>query len=278
MSDDTNNMIYLCYSTNEQILSNAGLPSVSLVHFSNLIGFAETVKESLINRGWRLTTHHYTMLDLPPETHVLVLDDVSNPLLPTISADQWRALLRLIGSGHKILWVTSGSQFQVSDPQNAMFHGFARSARAEDPMLVLKTLDVESSFSSESFEAINTILLSLPTCVPGNNGIENEYCERGGIIRISRLLPDDAMNQAERDSSVGAALQSKLFHGTTGCIRMQCERLGAIDSLHYSEVSTTDLPLDDDFVEVEIYAAGLNYKVSLSIELKNFGARIADSY
>ena len=47
---------------------------------------------------------------------------------------------------------------------------------------------------------------------------------------------------------------------------MQCERLGAIDSLHYSEVSTTDLPLDNDFVEVEIYAAGLNYKVSV-----NFG-------
>ena len=255
----------MCYSTNEQTLSNACLQSVSLVHFSNLIGFGETVKESLINRGWHLTTHHYTMLDLTPETLVLVLDDISNPLLPTISADQWRALLRLMGSGHKILWVTSGSQFQVSDPQNSMFQGFARSARAEDPRLVLKTLDVESGFSSESVEAINTILLSLPTCMPGNNGTENEYCERRGIIHISRLLPDDLLEQAERDSSVGAALQSKLFHGTTGCIRMQCERLGAIDSLHYSEVSTTELPLDDDFVEVEIYAAGLNYKVSVSV-------------
>ena len=121
MSDDTNVMIYMCYSTNEQTLSNPCLPSVSLVHFSNLIGFGETVKESLINRGWHLTTHHYTMLDLTPEALVLVLDDVSNPLLPTISADQWRALLHLIGSGHKILWVTSGSQFQVSDPQIQCF-------------------------------------------------------------------------------------------------------------------------------------------------------------
>ena len=95
---------------------------------------------------------------------------------------------------------------------------------------MLKTLDVDSGFSSESFEAINTILLSLPTCIPGSNGVENEYCERRGIIHISRLLPDDLINQAERDSSVGAALQSKFFHGATGCIRMQCERLGAIDS------------------------------------------------
>lgn len=258
-------MTYMCYSTNEQTLSKPCVPSISLVHFSNLVSFGEKVKKSLINRGWQLTTHHYTMQDLTPETLVLVLDDVSsNPLLPTIGADQWRALLRLIGSGHKILWVTSGSQFQVADPQNSMFHGFARSARAEDPTLVLKTLDVKSASSPESFEAINTILLSLPTCIPGNNEIENEYCERRGIIHISRLLPDDLINQAERESSVGAALQSKLFHGSTGCIRMQCERLGAIDSLHYSEVSTTDLPLDDEFVEVEIYAAGLNYKVSVS--------------
>ena len=256
-------MAYLCCSAIKQAPSNPRSPYVSLVHFTDLIGFGETVKDSLINRGWQLTTHHYSGLNLPAGSCVLVLDDVSNPLLPTIGTDQWKALSHLIGSGHKILWITAGSQFQVSDPDKAMFHGFARSARAEDPTLVLKTLDVDTSLNYESLEAINKILLSLLTCIPGNKETENEYCERSGIIYTSRILPDEPVNQAERDSSSGAALQLRSFHGASGCIRMQCERPGAMDSLHYSEVSTMDLPLDDDFVEVEIYAAGLNYKVCL---------------
>lgn len=43
-------------------------------------------------------------------------------------------------------------------------------------------------------------------------------------------------------------------------IRLQCERVGTTDSLIYSEVAPHELPLDDNKVEVEVYAAGLNYK------------------
>lgn len=35
-----------------------------------------------------------------------------------------------------------------------------------------------------------------------------------------------------------------------------------MDSLHFSEVSETEIPVSDNFVEIEIYAAGLNFKVS----------------
>ena len=38
------------------------------------------------------------------------------------------------------------------------------------------------------------------------------------------------------------------------------ERLGALDSLHYSEISSLPLPLAEDWLEVDIAASGVNFK------------------
>lgn len=156
--------------------------------------------------------------------------------------------------------MTAGSQYEVSNPQAALFHGLARSARAEDPALILKTLDVESGSSCASAEAIHKVLLSLENLTPRDRS-ENEYCERHGMIYTSRILPDGPINQAENDSISGAVTQLQLLHSNQSVIRLQCERVGALESLHFSEVSMEE-PLKEDFLEVEIYAAGVNYKVS----------------
>lgn len=245
-------------------ISNNGSPacksSVSIISFSNPASSSDAVKRSLIEFGWQVTTHHYTTSDIPDDSYILVLDEMTSPVLPTISDGQWKALQYLMNSGHSILWVTVGSQFEVSHPQNSLFHGLARSLRAEDPDLVLKTLDVESDSGCETPGAINRILLSFQT--PTLHDIfETEYCERRGILYTSRILLDHGLNQAECDDSLGAVLQMKPFHGNPSCVRMQCERIGDLNSLHFSEVSATENFLQDGFVEVEIYAAGLNYKV-----------------
>jgi hypothetical protein len=60
-----------------------------------------------------------------------------------------------LSSRQKILWVTTGAQFLVPNPQNALFHGLARSARAESSALSLKTLDVQSDTSTEAVSAIS---------------------------------------------------------------------------------------------------------------------------
>ncbi|MCJ1264132.1 hypothetical protein MMC22_004003 [Lobaria immixta] len=250
---------FLCANSIDQKGSSACKPPVSIISFSTPVSSNDTIKHSLIKFGWRVTTHHYTTLDISDDSYVLVLDDMTSPVLPTISDGQWKALQYLINSGHRILWVTVGSQFEVSHPQNALFNGLARSLRAEDPDLVLKILDVESGSGHETPGAINKILLSFQTATL-HDIFETEYCERRGILYTSRILLDHGLNQAECDDSLGAVLQVKPFHGNSSCVRMQCERTGDLRSLHFSEVSTTEVFLQDGFVEVEIYAAGLNYK------------------
>jgi hypothetical protein len=99
--------------------------------------------------------------------------------------------------------------------------------------------------------------------------MEYEFVERRGVLYLSRIRPDERINHAEKDERTGADLQIKNFHGSETCIRLQCERLGTLDSLRYAEVSDKELPLRDHLVEVEIFAAGLNFKVCGSTILRN---------
>ena len=251
---------YLYTTTTVDKTSPASQLAVSLVNFTDQIQGSDLLCDSLTKLGCCISKYHYTNSSILPRSQVLVLDDKFSPVLPNIRADQWKALQNLIVSGHQILWVTIGSQYKVSNPQSALIHGLARSARAEDPTLALKTLDVESAFDLESSKSIYKILLSLEDR-SSDGGIENEYSERDGIIHTSRILPDEFTNQAERESAFGTPPELRAFHGNPFCVRMQCERPGAMDSLYFSEVSTSEIPLGDGFVEVAIYAAGLNYKV-----------------
>jgi hypothetical protein len=91
--------------------------------------------------------------------------------------------------------------------------------------------------------------------------MENEFVERRGVIHVSRILPDDLINRAKDEDISGAEPQLQSLHDRDSSVRLRCERLGNIDSLHFAEVSATELPLKDDCVEVEIFAAGLNFKV-----------------
>lgn len=93
------------------------------------------------------------------------------------------------------------------------------------------------------------------------NGAESEYCERGGIIYTSRVLPDHLLNRAEDASFLGTQPFLKDFHTNPNTVRLHCERIGALDSIHFTEVTESETELADDSVEVEVYAAGLNYKV-----------------
>ncbi len=196
---------------------------------------------------------------LQPQRTVLVLDELEYPVLAGTSTEQWHALQHLIDRGSRILWVTTGSQLEVTKPNNALIHGLTRTLRAEDPSLIMITLDVESSSGCEA--TIHLVLKQMQALMrPG--AIDMEFVERRGVIHISRLLPDNPINKAERNNICGTDPHMQPLHSHKSCVRLICERVGTLDSLQYVEVSTDEIPLEDGFVEVDIYVASLNFKVS----------------
>ncbi|KAI4264333.1 MAG: hypothetical protein L6R42_000544 [Xanthoria sp. 1 TBL-2021] len=232
---------------------------LNLVRFCDATPVTAKLVDGLRRLGWDVAEHGGSFDSFSPKSTVLVVDDLSSSLFPTIREDQWEGIKALTQLGARILWVTEGSQLDVTKPERAMAHGLFRTVRAEDPSVSVTTLDVDSASGPKTLGAIDAILNSLRQPAPKTH-VENEFVERDGVISVCRILPDHRVNHAEKEDRSGADLQSRDLHQAETMIRMQCERLGTIDSLCYTEVDSQELPLPDGCVEVEIAAAGLNFK------------------
>lgn len=252
---------YLAVANSPNAVADSRTKKINLVHLVAATAVTSKVKQVLSNLGWQVSEH--SPLNFPANSSdaiTLVVDELNNPLLTTIENDEWKGIQGLLTSGSNILWVTVGSQFKVTKPDTALIHGLGRTVRAEDPSVRLTTLDVEAQTGPHTTWAIDEILKTLQTPAPKKR-VDSEYAERNGAIFVSRIYADEAVNHAEKDDSSGGVPVTVSLHESPTTIRYQCERPGTLDSLQYSEVSSTELPLEENHVEVEIFAAGVNFKV-----------------
>ncbi|KAH8646008.1 polyketide synthase [Tricladium varicosporioides] len=230
---------------------------INLVRFSEPNDDTAKVVDSLKDLGWSIEEHFAPFSNLQSGSTILVLDEMTAPLLKTATAEQWQSIKDLACLNSKILWVTVGSQFEVSKPDNALIHGLARVMRAEDPLLSFVTLDLEKSNHPEPTPAISQVLKYLENADSGKY-LEREYVERNGVVYISRVQTGEKVNPVEKRGEEDLPLMN--IHESKNTINLRCERIGTMDSLNWVESSTKNESLADDFVEVEIVAAGLNFK------------------
>jgi hypothetical protein len=238
-----------------------GFPSqhLNLVHLSPPTDITTTTKSALQKLGWKIEDHGHIhpFPNLQPKSTVLIIDGCESSVLAKVDEQQWEAIKDLAAQEHKILWVTTGSQLQVSKPDNALIHGLARTMRAEDPLLKLVILDVESITGSETVGAISQVLKEMGRSA---GEMETEFVERGGVVYVSRVRAGENISPVEKKDD--GELEVVDLHESKTLIKLQCERVGTLDSLRWAEIAGTEGPVQDAMVEVEIVAAGLNFKVS----------------
>jgi hypothetical protein len=119
------------------------------------------------------------------------------------------------------------------------------------------TIDVENPNGSS---ASVILCLDLLCQVETKTQTDSEFVERQGVIHISRLLPDWSLTKLQGHHPSDRLTETIDLQANQSMVQLGAERLGNIDSIHYHEVSSERTPLEDGFVEVEVYAAGLNYK------------------
>ena len=233
--------------------------TVHVLHFLPISEAGTQIIDGLKRCDWNVSMHSHPFRNLEFDGIILILDDLTSPFLSTISQEHWTMLQDLINSHNKILWLTEGSQFQVTKPENAQIHGLMRTLRDEDPSINLTTLDVEDAFGKCTISTINSVLEFLRNSTFEKTG-DYEFVERCGKINISRVLPDYAMNSFAKAQREGAELTTRSFHDPTSQIRLMCERVGNLDSLKFNKVSPLETHLRQNEVEIEIFVAGLNFK------------------
>ncbi|KUJ19568.1 uncharacterized protein LY89DRAFT_696039 [Mollisia scopiformis] len=208
--------------------------------------------------GWSIRESFLPMAEVKPRSTVLIQDELFTPVLKSVSKAQWDSLKYLVSQGCNILWLTQGSQMDVTSPDNALVHGMFRTVRQEDTSLRLTTLDVQTADGPSTMTAVVKILEILARPL-SKTFADNEYVERKGLIFVNRIVPDKLINQFKEDESNGGAQPIvKSLRGVQGIAKLRAERLGSLDALQYIEAP--QIPVEDGHVEIEVIAAGLNSK------------------
>ncbi|KAM0158305.1 hypothetical protein ACHAPG_004188 [Botrytis cinerea] len=158
-----------------------------------------------------------------------------------ICPEAWDTLQNLFGPQRQVLWVTTGCQMEVTNPDDALVLGVMRTVRAKEPTASLVTLDVAGLSEQATVSSIDRVLKSVNLSVPPQLS-DTEYVERRGVLHISRIVPDYLIDQAEKSNTYDA------------------EAVVALDTLHYQKVSKEEIPFPGGCAEVDIHAASLNFK------------------
>ena len=225
---------------------------------------APSLRATLKASGWTISTalvEELTFIsNYEQKSIVLILDELSKPVLTEIPEKQWEALKQLISTGKPLLWVTKGAQTShVTEPDNAMVQGLFRVARRENPEAKLTTLDVQSATSPATAFAIDRVLWEMRTST------ESEYAERDGILHVQRVMPDVPVNDFKAaEGGKGLEPVVKGLHETQAQVRIQAEKIGTLQSLTWCETNVGEVLLEPGTVEIEVMAVGVNFKVSES--------------
>lgn len=231
---------------------------VNLVHFKTGSSSTDAVRDALAEKGWQLVERNLSIEGILEKSTVIVLDEMFSPVLSDLQDDQFHLLRGLLERECKILWVTKGSQMEVSTPELGIMFGASRSLKAEYPRSVFVCLDVESDQSHASLGAIDRALEHLSN-LSDISMVDSEFVERKGVFYISRVISDTAVNKLERESQHGADSVKGIIGGHESTIRLVSDRTGTLDTLIYTEIPDIP-PLKDDEVEIEVRAAGMNFK------------------
>lgn len=253
--------VYLCQPVSPHRGGQHSMrPTIYHVSFLETSQLASTNLDSLRDGKWNIQSCLHPLSEIETSQTVLILDELSDSVMDRLDKRQWQILQHLIQKECRILWVTSGAQLDVTNPTRAAISGFFRVLRAEEPLLRLITLDLEQPSGHASVIAIDNCLEELISQLESKQQVDSEFVERRGTLYVSRVLPDTALTDLQSDEISRRKTEVVDLHAYQNCIQLRAERLGNIDSIHYGEISPDPLPLQDKCIEVELFAAGLNYK------------------
>lgn len=218
----------------------------------------ETLLESLRTQGWDIRECSNVQDEVTASKVVLITDELFRSVMANPDEKVWEVLKQLVQKQCRVLWVTTGAMLEVTDPSKSAIQGLFRTIRAEE-QLCLVTLDVEQLTTASN--AISSCLRTLSDLkARGDQGLDTEFVERNKVLHIARILPDKVLTALQSDEIADRTTEVVDLHSTQTIVRLGAERLGNVDSVHWSEITPEPIPLEDGFVEVEVYAAGLNYK------------------
>ncbi|KAL2164963.1 hypothetical protein VTH06DRAFT_259 [Thermothelomyces fergusii] len=236
----------------------------------------EATKSRLIESGIRVDTCNLRDLRAEKADHsgvvVISFAELDEPLLADISPDDFATLKHLIQESAGLVWVTRGGvAFDGARPELSLFHGLARSLRAENEGTPCVTVDLSTHPKLPGADAASLILRVLRQSLiqPDPNATtavtDREFSERNGILHIKRAVEDTGLNRfvaVRANPAMPQEPEPRDITRTARPLKLVPRSIGTLDDL----VFATDEPIaasptpPPGYVDIAVRAVGLNFR------------------
>ncbi|KAK4145652.1 uncharacterized protein C8A04DRAFT_10509 [Dichotomopilus funicola] len=187
------------------------------------------------------------------------LNELHQPYLATLTPAQFQSLQKLLTSAEGVLWVVRGAYGNSANPDTNMVTGLSRSIRSET-MMKFATLDLDAESGFHEFDTVDAVIrifgLVFGSSAPSG---ELEFTERAGAFYTPRIVHDTEMNEYIYKQTNPSALHATPFGEAGRTLKMEMATPGDLGTAYFVDDSATEQLLEDDEVEIEVKAIGLNF-------------------
>ncbi|KAL1615108.1 putative PKS/NRPS-like protein biosynthetic cluster [Diplodia seriata] len=190
----------------------------------------------------------------------IVTVELGNALLAgDIGSEEWTAMQKLLTTANGVIWTTMDP---FENPKVGLSTGLLRTLRWERERdgCDLTTVAFEDSEKNESEMARHIRRIYRRHFVEGRDK-NAEYLVRGNLVRTNRLVEAAYANDFISASCAKPVPQPQTFGADKSrALKLSIATPGQFDSLRFVDDPELANPLPENYIEVEIKAAGLNYR------------------
>lgn len=207
-------------------------------------GLADSLSQQLYDRGYAVQRCQLGD-ELPASQDVISLLDNERPFIEDMDEARYQEFQDLVNNlgDSGLLWITHPCQIRCRDPRYAQIFGTARAIRTET-LVDFATCEVDDIGSS--LDRIVDVFAHFQTREEDEfSKPEFEYAISNGTVHVGRIYLFSLKEEA---------IEDHLDH-----VHLNMTKIGRLTSMQWT--TRASKPLSGDDVEVQTYAAGLNFKV-----------------
>lgn len=192
--------------------------------------------------------------------YCVCLSEWANPLLATISDEDWNKFRTLVSTAGGTLWVTGGAAMECSHPHGSLMVGLSRAIRNENSNCLLATLDIDPQDSA--VDLANSALAIRNVAVRHSYGdlADHEFAARGQTVYIPRVERAPHLDSRLRLYQSKGEPEEINFVSCQHPLKLTIQNPGLLDSFVFEQDTEYYEALPEDWVEIQVKAVGLNFK------------------
>ena len=237
---------------------------------------ASVIRSELELHGVEVSVVSWGSDHLMTDVIYMIIDCGRQPLLLNPTPTKFQQVVNLMTQCTDVFWISYQPDVGPNaNPETALINGLARTAHAENQALRLVTLDIKHSADLEYQSGILSVVSSLlfrSFQSSSDDAIlrEREYIYENGKLFIPRIVADENVNRwISKNSGKPKADQMQITNFTPETVmdvysqsrrplKLNPSTAGSLDDLSFVDDHTTQKPLGDFDVEIDVKAHGVN--------------------